>query len=187
MSQKFNKTSFPGVILIKPDVFSDPRGFFIEVYHKRKYSEEGIDKSFVQDNYSNSKQHVLRGLHYQLKNPQGKIVYVIRGEIFDVAVDIRRGSPTFGKWTSFYLSSENCHQVFVPEGFAHGFCVLSESADVIYKCTNFYTPGDDLGILWSDQDIEIDWPVKAPFLSDKDLKNPKLSELSKDLLPAYKS
>ena len=187
MSLKFSETSLPGVKLIKPDIYKDPRGFFMEVYHKQRYSEVGIEKSFVQDNYSHSKQDTLRGLHYQLNHPQGKIIYVIRGEIIDVAVDIRRGSPDFGKWTSVNLSSENGYQVYIPEGFAHGFCVLSETADVIYKCTDFYTPGDDFGLLWSDPDMNIDWPVSAPSLSEKDLKNPKLSEISRDLLPAYKS
>lgn len=185
MSTQFHQTSLPGVILIQPDVYRDPRGLFIETYHQRAYSESGIGKSFVQDNYSRSRLNTLRGLHYQLQNPQGKIVYVISGEIYDVAVDIRRGSPAFGKWTAARLSSENRHQVFIPEGFAHGFCVLSDSADVIYKCTDFYSPGDAYGIAWSDPQIAVDWPVDAPFLSDKDLRNPELSDIPETLLPVY--
>jgi dTDP-4-dehydrorhamnose 3,5-epimerase len=187
MSAEFHKTSLPGVILIKPDVYHDPRGLFVETYHLRTYSESGISRSFVQDNFSHSRKNTLRGLHYQLNNPQGKIVYVISGEIYDVAVDIRRGSPTFGEWTAARLSSENRHQVFIPEGFAHGFCVLSETADVIYKCTDFYSPGDAYGIIWSDPDIAINWPVDEPFLSDKDQRNPKLSDIHQDLLPVYAS
>lgn len=187
MTLKAHETSLPGVKLITPDVFRDPRGLFIEVYHQRKYSECGIDETFIQDNFSHSRQKTLRGLHYQLNHPQAKIVYVVNGEIIDVAVDIRLGSPTFGQWTSVQLSSENGHQVFIPKGFAHGFCVLSPTADVIYKCTDFYTPGDDFGIIWSDPDVKIDWPVADPFLSEKDQNNPRLSDLAKHRLPAYRT
>ncbi len=178
-------TSLPGVILIETEVFFDNRGFFMETFHQRKYAELGIISTFVQDNFSHSKKGILRGLHYQLRYPQAKLVYVLSGEIFDVVVDIRRGSPTFGKWEGIILSSENRRQIYIPEGFAHGFCVLSESADVVYKCTNFYMPGDDLGIFWSDPQINIEWPVKNPILSDKDSKHPLLSNITEDLLPSY--
>ena len=184
---KFTKTSFPDVLLIEPDVFKDTRGFFMETFNQRKYAEEGIDKAFVQDNYSHSRYGTLRGLHYQLKNAQGKLVFVITGEIFDIVVDIRLGSPKFGQWFGAHLSAENRRQIFVPEDFAHGFIVLSESVDVIYKCTDFHTPGDGYGIFWADPTIGIDWPIKNPILSDKDSKNPKLREIPEELLPAFHS
>ena len=182
---KFTKTAFSDVFLIKPDVFRDTRGFFMETYNQRKYAEGGIDQLFVQDNYSHSKYGILRGLHYQLKNAQGKLVFAITGEIFDVVVDIRIGSPRFGQLFGTHLSAENRQQIFVPEGYAHGFIVLSESADVIYKCTNFHTPGDEYGIFWADPTIGIDWPIKNPVLSDKDSKNPQLKEIPEALLPVF--
>ena len=185
MAVKYSKTSLPGVLLIEPDVFKDDRGFFLETYHQKKYAEGEIVKSFVQDNRSHSTRNVLRGLHYQLRNPQAKLIYVITGEIFDVAVDIRRGSPTFGKWEGVYLSSKNHHQVFIPEGFAHGFCVLSETADVLYKCSDLYNPDDEFGILWSDPMISIKWPVAKPVLSAKDSQYPQLNEITDSLLPSY--
>jgi len=185
MAVKYTKTPLPGVLLVEPDVYKDDRGFFLETYHQNKYSAEGIAKSFVQDNRSNSTKNVLRGLHYQLRNPQAKLVYIITGEIFDVAVDIRRGSPTFGKWEGVYLSSENNCQIFIPEGFAHGFCVLSETADVLYKCSDFYHPDDEFGILWSDPAIGIEWPVAEPILSPKDSKYPQLKEITDSMLPSY--
>ena len=172
MTLKFTEKSLPGVLLIEPMVFEDDRGYFMETYHTGKYSEAGLDQAFVQDNHSQSRQFTLRGLHYQLKHPQGKLVYVITGEILDIAVDIRSGSPTFGRWTGTLLSDKNKRQLFVPEGFAHGFCVLSEIADVIYKCTDLYTPGDEYGILWSDPTIDIVWPIENPGLSEKDAKTP---------------
>jgi len=178
--------SLPGVVLIKPDVFEDSRGFFMETYHLEKYREKGLDKVFVQDNHSFSRKGTLRGLHYQLHHAQEKLVYVVAGKIFDVAVDIRRGSPTFGRWTGTLLSAENRHQLFIPEGFAHGFCVLSETAGIIYKCTKPYAPGDEYGILFSDPTIDIVWPIETPILSEKDLKNPALSEISEAFLPKYK-
>lgn len=187
MSLKASKTALPGVLIIQPDVFRDSRGFFMETYHQKKYSEAGIKLNFVQDNYSHSSKGVLRGLHYQLTHPQGKLVYVIKGEIFDVAVDIRRGSPTFGQWVGEILSEGNNYQIFVPEGFAHGFCVLSETADVLYKCTDVYYPDDDRGILWSDQAIGIAWPVQNPAVSDKDSRHPLLHKVSDALLPAFKN
>ncbi len=185
MSVKFIQTSLPGVLRVEPQVFEDHRGFFCEIYHQKKYVAGGIDLSFVQDSYSHSKQNTLRGLHYQLSHPQGKLLSVIRGEVFDVAVDIRRGSPTFGQWVGTHLTAENRHQIFVPEGFAHGFCVLSETADVLYKCTDFYAPDDDFGILWSDPTIGIDWPVQTPILSVKDSQNPRLDAVPEELLPVY--
>ncbi len=184
---KFTKTAFPDVFLIELDVFKDTRGFFMETYNQMKYAEAGIDQVFVQDNYSHSRHGILRGLHYQLKNAQGKLVFVITGEIFDIVVDIRIGSPRFGQWFGTHLSAENRRQIFVPEGYAHGFIVLSESVDVIYKCTDFYTPGDEYGIFWADPSIGIDWPIKNPILSDKDSKNPKLKEIPEELLPAFHS
>lgn len=187
MSMKCHTTSLPGIIYIEPDVFKDDRGFFMETYHQRKYFESGIDRVFVQDNHSHSKQGTLRGLHYQLKHAQGKLIYVISGEVFDVAVDIRRGSPTFGKWTGTKISSENKRQVFVPAGFAHGFSVLSETADVIYKCTDFYTPGDEYGVFWADPTIKIDWKIESPVLSKKDEQNPELSQIPEELLPVYQA
>ena len=165
MTLKLIQTSLPGVVIIEPKVFGDDRGFFLETFHLHKYDELGLQKPFVQDNHSRSACHVIRGLHYQLKHPQAKLVYVVRGEIFDVAVDIRRGSDTFGRWTAAVLSDKNHQQMFIPQGFAHGFCVLSDSADVTYKCTEIYTPGDDFGIYFADPDINIDWPSSTPVLS----------------------
>ena len=185
MTLKCTEKSLPGVFLIEPMVFEDDRGFFLETYHEKKYPEAGIDKPFVQDNHSHSCRGTLRGLHYQLKHPQGKLVYVIRGEIFDVAVDIRRGSPTFGQWTGTILSEKNKHQLFIPEGFAHGLCVISETADVVYKCTDLYTTGDEYGILWSDPVIGIDWPVENPVLSEKDAESPRLMDVPEELFPLY--
>lgn len=181
----FEAGRLPGVVLFKPQAFPDRRGYFTEVYHARKYAEAGVAKPFVQDNYSFSVKHVLRGLHSQVKHPQGKLVYVVQGEIFDVAVDIRRGSPAFGAWEGHVLSSENHHQLYVPEGFAHGFVVLSESALVCYKCTDLYAPGDEQGIAWNDPDLGIAWPVKSPVLGEKDIVLPRLCEVPDDRLPTY--
>jgi dTDP-4-dehydrorhamnose 3,5-epimerase len=179
-------TLLEDVMVVEPRVFEDNRGFFMETYHQKKYLESKIGKSFVQDNHSHSVRGTLRGLHYQLHQPQGKLVWVIRGEIFDVAVDIRRDSPSFGKWFGIHLSEENHRQLFVPEGFAHGFCVLSDQADVIYKCTNFYAPGDEYGIRWDDPGLAIDWPVQNPILSEKDAGYPFLSPHS-PVLPCRKT
>jgi dTDP-4-dehydrorhamnose 3,5-epimerase len=176
-------TTLPEVLLIRPDVFEDPRGFFMESYHARKYAAQGLPGQFVQDNHSRSTRGVLRGLHYQLNHPQGKLVRVVTGEVFDVAVDIRRGSPHFGCWTGVTLSEENRLQLYIPPGFAHGFCTLSEQADFLYKCTDFYRPDDECGIAWDDPDIAIDWPAGEYQLSDKDRAFPKLSESS--FLPGY--
>jgi len=187
MALKFFEKSLPGVLLIEPMVFEDDRGYFMETYHTGKYSEAGLDQAFVQDNHSQSRQFTLRGLHYQLKHPQGKLVYVITGEILDIAVDIRSGSPTFGRWTGTLLSDKNKRQLFIPGGFAHGFCVLSEIADVIYKCTDVYTPGDEYGILWSDPAIDIVWPIENPGLSEKDAKSPLLNDVPEEHLPLYEA
>ncbi len=173
----------PEVLLIEPDVFPDPRGFFMETFHSIKYAEHGLPAVFLQDNHSRSSRGVLRGLHYQLNNPQGKLVRVVSGEVFDVAVDIRRGSPWFGKWVGAILSEENHRQMYVPPGFAHGFCTLSERADFLYKCTDLYAPGDEYGIAWDDPGIAIEWPEMDYLISDKDLANPLLIE--SDHLPEY--
>lgn len=160
--------AIPEVKLLVPDVHGDSRGFFQETFHSARYREAGIDVSFVQDNWSRSTRPTLRGLHYQLRRAQAKLVWVVRGEIFDVAVDVRRGSPTFGRSVVAVLSEQNHHQLFVPRGFAHGFCVLSETADFFYKCDNFYDPADERGILWSDPALEIPWPIAVPLLSPRD-------------------
>ena len=183
---KINTTALPGVLIIEPKVFGDSRGFFLESYHEQKFKEAGITLPFVQDNHSRSEKGVLRGLHYQLTFPQGKLIRVTRGEVFDVAVDIRHGSPTFGKWFSTVLSEENHRQVYVPPGFAHGFCVLSETADFLYKCTDFYHPEDEAGILWNDPDLGIHWPIATPTLSEKDKANPGLKDIPQKKLPDYR-
>jgi dTDP-4-dehydrorhamnose 3,5-epimerase len=187
MAVKLTHLSIPGVVLIEPPCFADNRGFFMETFHLKKYKDAGLDKNFVQDNHSHSSENVLRGLHYQLKHSQGKLIYAVTGEILDVALDIRLGSPTFGHWTGATLSAENKRQIYIPEGFAHGFVVISESADVIYKCTDLYAPGDEYGVLWSDPDIGINWTVDAPVLSQKDLENPTLKDIPENLLPVYQT
>jgi len=175
------ETGLEGVRLIVPKVFSDARGFFMESFNARSFAEAGLPREFVQDNHSFSVKNVLRGLHYQYPAWQGKLVRAVTGEIFDVAVDIRRGSPTFGKWYGTVLSADNKHQLYIPEGYAHGFCVLSDTADLVYKCTTPYVPADDACIIWNDPDIGIDWPIKEPLLSDKDAKGKRLSEVSVNL------
>jgi dTDP-4-dehydrorhamnose 3,5-epimerase len=170
-------TSLEGLLIIEPDVFGDTRGYFLETYHQGRYRSAGLDTTFVQDNLSFSKKGSLRGLHFQITHPQAKLVQAVTGKIFDVAVDIRPESPTFGKWSSALLSEENKRQLFIPGGFAHGFCVLSESAHVAYKCSDYYSPEDESGILWSDPAIAIDWPVKDPILSDKDQQYSCLKDL----------
>ena len=182
---KIISTSIPEILVIEPVVFEDERGFFMETYHQKKYAEMGIEPVFVQDNLSHSLRGTLRGLHYQLKRPQAKLIQASKGAIFDVAVDIRSGSPNFGQWTAVLLSEENKRQMFVPAGFAHGFCVLSEAADVIYKCTDFYAPEDEGGILWSDSTIAIDWPVSEPLLSERDEQLPGLAAIPPEHLPKY--
>jgi len=181
---KFLRTELPGVILIEPDVHRDPRGFFLESYHARKYGQGGVTESFVQDNHSFSKRGTLRGLHAQLTRPQGKLVRAIEGSVYDVAVDIRRGSPSFGSWMGVTLSGENFQQLYIPPGFAHGFCVTSEVAQIEYKCTDFYDPGGEISIAWNDPAIGIEWPIQEPSLSPRDERAPGLHELE-DRLPVY--
>lgn len=181
---RFLRTELGGVIVVEPDVFRDERGFFLETYHARKFAEGGIAAAFVQDNHSMSKRGTLRGLHAQRRRPQGKLVRVVRGEIFDVAVDIRHGSPTFKKWAGVALSEENHREVYVPPGFAHGFCVTSDVAEVIYKCTDLYDPADEFGIAWNDPEIAIRWPVENPIISEKDSRAPRISEVVATL-PRY--
>ncbi len=180
-----HETELPGVLLRKPRVFSDERGFFLETYRETDCRGLGLQGRFVQDNYSRSSAGVLRGLHYQLGRPQAKLVQVLRGDVFDVAVDLRRGSPSFGRWAGFLLSGENHHQLYIPEGFAHGFCVLSESADFSYKCSDYYDPDSECGILWSDPDIGIVWPRDEFSVSPKDAALPRLSEQPPERLPRY--
>jgi dTDP-4-dehydrorhamnose 3,5-epimerase len=169
--------SIKEVLIIEPEVFHDSRGFFMEIYNRNRYVDSGIERIFVQDNLSYSKRGTLRGLHYQINNPQAKLIQVITGEIFDVAVDIRPDSETFGNWTGVHLSGKNERQLYIPEGFAHGFCVLSESVHFLYKCSDFYSAKDEGGIIWSDPDIGIDWPVSDPIVSEKDSQLPLLSDL----------
>jgi dTDP-4-dehydrorhamnose 3,5-epimerase len=178
---KVRETSLPGVLLVEPQVFRDERGFFLETFSARRLSGTTVPQHFAQDNHSRSAQSVVRGLHYQLNHPQGKLVHVTRGEIFDVAVDIRRGSPTFAKWFGVELSDENLASLWIPEGFAHGFCVLSEVADVIYKCTVPYEAADDRGIVWNDPLIGIEWPIHEPLLSAKDAAYAPLTSDRADL------
>jgi len=174
---KFLTTRLPGVLIIEPEVYRDERGWFLETYHAGKYQDGGIPLAFVQDNCSSSVRGTLRGLHAQTARPQGKLVRVTRGEIFDVAVDIRCGSPTFASWESVTLTAENFKQIYIPPGFAHGFCVLSDVAEVEYKCTNVYTPGDEISIAWNDKDIGIQWPLDSPILSSKDAAGQSLKAL----------
>jgi len=173
---QFLPTRLPGVVEIEPRVFGDVRGFFLETYHKPRFEAAGIHLEFVQDNHSRSIEGTLRGLHYQLRYPQGKLVRAIRGEIFDVAVDLRRHSPTFGQWTGTVLSEANRRQLYIPPGCAHGFCVLGEMAEVIYKCTEIYHPEDEHTLLWNDPDIGIDWPIPSPLLSEKDRQGRRFAE-----------
>ncbi len=181
---EFQTTGIPGVCLVKPDIYRDQRGFFQEVFNRQRYEAGGMAYDFVQDNMSRSQRGTVRGLHYQLKQPQGKLVFVLQGEIFDVAVDIRRQSPTFRQWFGCRLNDENRHQLFVPPGFAHGFMVLSETAEVYYKCTAFYRPDDEYGLLWNDPEIAIGWPdCGEVLLSPKDLAQPTLRTIDPEHLP----
>jgi len=177
---KIIDTRIPDVKIIEPSVFGDERGFFMETWNQKQFEElvTGKPTHFVQDNHSKSKQGILRGLHYQTENTQGKLVRVVSGEVFDVAVDIRKGSPTFGQWVGEYLSSENKRQLWIPEGFAHGFYVTSDEAEFVYKCTDYYNPEAELSIVWDDLDLRIDWPVEVePLLSIKDINAKRLVEL----------
>jgi|UniRef100_A0A7V6A5H0 dTDP-4-dehydrorhamnose 3,5-epimerase len=177
--------AFPEVLLIEPRVFRDRRGHFLEIFQTRRYPEFGIPPDFVQDNVSFSRRGTVRALHYQLRFPQGKLIVPLTGEIWDVVVDVRRGSPTFGKYLSVTLTADPCRQLYVPPGFAHGFGVVSEDATVLYKCTDFYHPEDECGITWNDPDLGIPWPVTAPLLSDKDQALPRLRDLPQEQLPVY--
>ncbi|MCW5829493.1 MAG: dTDP-4-dehydrorhamnose 3,5-epimerase [Deltaproteobacteria bacterium] len=180
---KITATPLPGLLLIEPRVFGDDRGFFLESFRSDRLAEAGVTLPFVQDNHSRSRKGVLRGLHFQIKYPQGKLVRVTQGEVFDVAVDIRPGSPSFGKWYGARLSAENHLELWIPPGFAHGFAVLTETADFLYKCTDYYRPDDEGGILWNDPDIGINWPLADPQLSSKDRAYPCLKDIPKDRLP----
>lgn len=183
---KFVETRLPGCVVIEPAVFGDARGFFYEGYNAAKFKEAGLDLNFVQSNVSRSARGVLRGLHYQWPNPQGKLVSVLEGEVYDVGVDIRRGSPTFGQWAGVILSAENKRHFYVPEGFAHGFVVLSDYATFCYQCTALYDGKADAGVRWNDGDIGVDWPVSAPLLSEKDMKAPFLADVAAERLPEYR-
>lgn len=175
---KIIQTEIPDVVVLEPGIFTDSRGFFLETYNERSFAALGITERFVQDNQSNSKQGVLRGLHFQVEQAQGKLVRVVAGEVFDVAVDLRRGSATFGKWTGAQLSSANHHMIWIPKGFAHGFYALSETAEVAYKVTDFYAPQHERTLLWNDPDVAIQWPLKGePILSDKDRVGMRLKDL----------
>jgi dTDP-4-dehydrorhamnose 3,5-epimerase len=173
---EFRPTELPEVVLVVPDVHRDARGFFLETFHARKYREAGIDARFVQDNHSRSRRGTLRGLHAQVRSPQGKLVRVVRGEVWDVAVDIRPDSPTFGRFAGATLSEENAHQLWIPPGFGHGFCVLSEEADVEYKCTTLYDPADEIAIRYDDPAIGIPWPIREPVISPRDRAARPLAE-----------
>jgi len=177
---RFEPTTIPDVMLVRPKVFGDHRGFFMETWHAKVFAEAGIDVPFVQDNHSKSSQGILRGLHYQFRHPQGKLVRVISGEVYDVAVDIRKGSPTYGKWVGEVLSADNKTMLWIPAGFAHGFYVMSDSAEFVYKCTDFYAPEDERSIRWDDPALEIAWPLIngwQPILSEKDAHAPFLKDV----------
>jgi len=185
---KITQTKIPDVKLIEPKLFGDERGFFMETWNEKAFRDAGIDATFVQDNHSRSVKNTLRGLHYQIRQPQGKLVRVTRGKVFDVAVDLRTNSPTFGQWVGEYLSEENNRMLWVPPGFAHGFLVTSETADFQYKCTDFYAPEYERSIIWNDPEIAIDWPVLGdvgPILSDKDGKAFKFESVSDELVKLY--
>ncbi len=176
---KVTKTKIAGVLMIEPKVFGDSRGFFLETFHADRYAEYGIESNFVQDNYSRSTKGVLRGLHFQKNYPQGKLVSVTSGIVFDVAVDIRQDSSTFGQWVGITLSADDHKQFYIPPGLAHGFCVLSDTADFQYKCTDYYHPEDEASIRWNDPDIAIEWNISEPILSEKDAKAPFLKDYAK--------
>ena len=182
---KVIETALPGCVAIEPAVFSDARGFFFETWNAERFGALGLPTRFTQSNVSCSSKGVLRGLHYQWPRPQGKLVSVLEGEVYDVAVDIRRGSPTFGKWDAVLLSAENRRQLWIPEGFAHGFAVLSERAVFSYLCTDSYVKESDAAVRWNDAEIAVDWPISAPVLSAKDEAAPFLRDIAEDRLPVY--
>jgi len=180
---KVIETELPGVLIIEPKVFGDARGCFYETFHAERYAQYGMKLDFVQDNYSRSSKGVLRGLHYQLEHTQGKLVWITQGKIFDVVVDIRHRSPTFGKWIGFTLDANEPRQIYIPPGFAHGFCTLTDQVDFFYKCTDFYYPAAEKGIYWNDPDLNIPWPIKNPTVSPKDAVYPNLKDVPiKELL-----
>lgn len=183
---KIIPTNLPDVVVLEPKAFGDARGFFQETYHAQRYRDAGITETFVQDNHSRSSRGVLRGLHYQLVQPQGKLVSVIRGEVLDIALDIRKSSPTFGQWCAVTLNDTNHRQMYVPPGFAHGFCVISKEVDFVYKCTDYYHPQSERGVLWNDSALNIDWsiPLDEILLSEKDKVQPTLAEIAEEDLPA---
>jgi dTDP-4-dehydrorhamnose 3,5-epimerase len=183
---KTEKTAIAGVLIVRPTVFEDDRGFFLESYNKKEFYQAGIQKEFVQDNHSKSSYGVVRGLHFQQKYPQGKLICVIQGEVLDVVVDIRRGSPSFGQWISVLITAANKKQVWIPEGLAHGFSVLSETAEFCYKVTDFYHPEDEKGIRWNDPQLGIDWKIQSPILSLKDQQLPFLKDAENEL-PVFKT
>ena len=179
------ETSLPGVLELRPVIHRDARGFFIETYHKAKFADLGIADAFVQDNHSRSIKGTLRGLHYQLRHPQAKLCRVVEGEALDVAVDIRVGSPTFGKWTSVLLTAKEQNQIYVPMGFAHGFLTLTDTVHFLYKCSDYYEPADEHGIAWNDPGLKISWGVSAPIVSEKDAKYRTLSQVPREHLPEH--
>ena len=178
------ETSLPGVLLVEPKVHGDARGFFVETYHRHRYHDAGMELEFVQDNHSRSRRGTLRGLHAQLRRPQGKLLRCVEGEIFDVAVDARQGSPHYGQWVGEMLTAENFRQLYIPPGFLHGFCVLSDIAQVEYKCTDVYVPDDEISVAWDDPALGIEWPIDEPLLSQRDLDARPLAELA-DRFPTY--
>jgi dTDP-4-dehydrorhamnose 3,5-epimerase len=182
---KVKPSRIPGLLIIEPAVHGDERGFFMESYSRDRYAEAGLPNEFVQDNVSLSSRGILRGLHLQHPNGQGKLCFVLDGEVFDVAVDVRVGSPTFGQWEGVTLSSENKRQFYLPPGFAHGFCVISDRAMFSYKCTDFYAGPSEVGIAWNDPEIGIEWPIQSPRLSTKDQQNPRLQDIPAESLPHY--
>lgn len=179
------ETKLAGVLVLEPDVFSDERGYFLETWNRTRYESVGIPGSFVQDNISFSKKGILRGLHFQYPQPQGKLVQVLSGQVVDIAVDIRQGSPTFGQWISEELSDENHKQMYIPPGFAHGYCVTSETAVFSYKCTDFYNPKTERGVIWNDPDLKIDWPIAEPILSPRDMGYSRLKDFRPEDLPQF--
>ena len=182
---KVIETPLKGVLIIEPKVYGDSRGFFLESFQQQRYADAGMVLPFVQDNVSRSCKGTLRGLHYQTQHPQGKLVFVTRGEVFDVAVDLRLNSPSFGKWFSVTLSEENHRQLYLPPGCAHGFCVLSAEVDFIYKCTDYYHPETELTIYWKEPELKIDWPIEKPLLSDKDLRGIYIRDIPEEQLLTY--
>lgn len=180
---KFNQTNIQGAYLIDLDIYRDDRGFFLESYQRQKYADQGLDVEFVQDNRSRSKKNVLRGLHYQIQNPIGQLIYVTHGEVFDVGVDLRKGSPTFGAHISFTLAADKPQQLYLPAGVAHGFCTLGETNEILYKCTEYYYPEDEAGLFWNDPDLGIQWPIENPNINDRDGVYSRLKDIPLSRLP----